>query len=69
MIRVFREIGSRGMRSRMILQVHDELVFNVPENELAELQDIVIRCMEEAWQGPVPLTVGIGAGKNWLEAH
>lgn len=69
MIKVDNEIQRLGLKSRMILQVHDELVFNVPEDELTQLQTLVTECMEAAWDGPVPLTVGIGAGKNWLEAH
>lgn len=69
MIKVDNEIQRRGLQARMILQVHDELVFNVPQDELAQLQSLVTECMEKAWKGPVPLTVGIGAGKNWLEAH
>lgn len=69
MISVAREISRLGLKSRMILQVHDELVFNVPEAELDSLKQLVISCMEQAWDGPVPLTVGIGAGASWLEAH
>ena len=69
MIAVQREIEKRGMRSRMILQVHDELVFNVVRDEEEQLRAMVIECMEAAWNGPVPLTVSAGTGTNWLEAH
>lgn len=69
MIDIAREMNARRMASRMILQVHDELVFNVVPDELADLQEIVTRCMEGAFRGPVPLTVGAGVGDNWLEAH
>ena len=69
MIAVSRELERRGLKTRMILQVHDELVFNVPTDELSRVQTLVTECMERAWDGPVPLTVGIGAGANWLEAH
>ena len=44
-------------------------MFNVPTDELSRVQTLVTECMERAWDGPVPLTVGIGAGANWLEAH
>ena len=53
----------------MIMQVHDELVFNVVNDELARVKEIVKRNMENAYQGRVPLTVSAGVGKNWLEAH
>ena len=69
MISVARRLSARGMRTRMILQVHDELVFNVPVDELEELSTLVTECMEKAWNGPVPLTVSLGTGTNWLEAH
>ena len=51
------------------MQVHDELIFNVPLDEVAELQEIVTRLMEGAFNGAVPLEVASGVGTNWLEAH
>ena len=69
MVRIAHEMRQRNMVSRMILQVHDELIFNVAPGELADLQELVTRQMEHAWQGPVPLTVGAGVGLNWLQAH
>lgn len=70
MISIDKEIKARGLKSRMILQVHDELNFNVPMHELEEMQELVRRCMEDAGKGLlVPLEVGIGWGQNWLEAH
>ncbi|MDE6463917.1 MAG: DNA polymerase I [Muribaculaceae bacterium] len=69
MIRIWREIGRRGLRSRMILQVHDELIFNVKPGEAAELQELVIREMEGAYSGRVPLEVSSGLADNWLAAH
>lgn len=69
MIAIDREIRARGYRSRMIMQVHDELVFNVYPDELADLQEMVIREMTHAYSGRVPLEVGAGVGSNWLEAH
>ena len=69
MIHVFREIGRLGLKSRMILQVHDELVLNVPAEELPQVQELVVRCMSGAFSGDVPLDVSAGTGANWLEAH
>ena len=69
MIAVDREIRRRGLRSRMILQVHDELVFNVKPDELAEVQSMVVGEMENAYSASVPLEVSAGVGANWLEAH
>lgn len=69
MIRIHDAIRHRGMRSRMIMQVHDELVFNVKPDEAAELMEIVVREMEEAYHGKVHLDVSAGIGANWLEAH
>ena len=53
----------------MILQVHDELVLNVPAKELPQVQELVVRCMSGAFSGDVPLDVSAGTGANWLEAH
>lgn len=69
MIRVHRDMLAAGLRSRMILQVHDELIFNVKPDELAQVQEIVVRDMEGAYHGHVALEVGVGVGNNWLEAH
>ena len=69
MIAIDREIRARRLRSRMIMQVHDELVFNVYPDELAEMQAMVIKEMSGAYSGRVPLEVGAGVGANWLEAH
>ncbi|MBD5225092.1 MAG: DNA polymerase I [Bacteroidales bacterium] len=69
MIRIFNELNRRGMRSKMVIQVHDELVFNVPADEVTQLKEIVVRLMEGAFSGSVPLEVSAGTGENWLEAH
>ena len=69
MIDIAREFAKEGLRSKMIMHVHDELVFNVVNDELARVKEIVKRNMENAYQGRVPLTVSAGVGKNWLEAH
>ena len=70
MIRLDAAIRERGLKSRMILQVHDELNFNVPMDELAEMTDLVRSTMESVYPDlRVPLEVSIGHGTNWLEAH
>ncbi len=69
MIKIYDEMKSRGLKSKMIMQVHDELNFNVPEDEVGVMQELVVRLMEESWQGQVRLTVGCGVATNWLDAH
>ena len=69
MIAIARRIEREGLRSRMIMQVHDELVFNVKPDELARVQELVVSEMEHAYSGRVTLEVSAGVGTNWLEAH
>ena len=69
MIDVDAAIRRMGLKSRMILQVHDELVFNVYPEELEQIRAEVVRLMEAAFTGRVPLLVSAGTGANWLEAH
>ena len=69
MIRVARELERAGSGARMLLQVHDELVFEVPEGEVEETASLVRRVMEGAARLDVPLVVDIGWGRNWEEAH
>lgn len=70
MIAIDREFTRLGLRSRMIMQVHDELVFNVIPDELEQVRDIVIRQMESAYpEARVPLTVSSGVATDWLDAH
>ncbi|MCC8175724.1 MAG: DNA polymerase I [Bacteroidales bacterium] len=70
MIDIHAYIRDHGLRSRMIMQVHDELIFNVVPEELDELRAVVINKMEDAYtRGAVPLEVSAGVGENWLEAH
>jgi len=68
MVKVDREIQSKGLRSRLLLQVHDELVFEAVEDELDELSAIVAQSMESAADLRVPLKVDINVGSNWKEA-
>ena len=69
MIDIHREIESRKLHSRMLLQVHDELVFDVKKTEKETLIRIVKEKMEQAISLDVPLEIDIGVGKNWFEAH
>ncbi|MDE5734654.1 MAG: DNA polymerase I [Duncaniella sp.] len=69
MVRIFNEMQARGLRSRMIMQVHDELIFNVWPDELEQMRSIVEQGMENAYRGAVPLIAQAGTGANWLEAH
>ena len=71
MIRVHNEMKKKHWESKMILQVHDELVFDVVEKELPALKDLILTCMTGAMILPngVPVEAEIGVGKNWLEAH
>jgi DNA polymerase-1 len=69
MIAIQKKLDEEQWKSKMLLQVHDELVFDVPLNELESLKTMVKTEMENAFSLPVPLVVDIGIGKNWLEAH
>ena len=69
MVEIDRKIREKKMKSRMIMQVHDELNFNVVPEELPELQQIVVEGMENAYSGRVRLTASCGVAKNWLDAH
>lgn len=69
MVQIQKAIEERGLKTKMILQVHDELNFIVPENELKEVQKLVAGEMEMAVNLEVPLKADTGYGKNWLEAH
>ena len=69
MIRVDRRMRMEGLKSRMILQVHDELNFSVLLEEREQLQALVIEEMQKAAQLSVPLIADAGWGNNWLEAH
>ena len=69
MINIDRSIREKKLKSRMILQVHDELVFEVPEEEKKIMIELVRDEMEAAVELKVPLIVSIGSGGNWLEAH
>jgi DNA polymerase I len=67
MIRIDAEFMKRKLKSRMTLQVHDELVFDVVKSELAEVRELVQRQMESVYELRVPLVVDVGVGKNWRD--
>ena len=69
MVRIFQRFEKEGLKSKMILQVHDELNFNVPKNEIGEVRGIVLEEMEHVMQLRVPLIADCGEGENWLQAH
>ena len=69
MIQVHEKMMAESLESKMILQVHDELVFEVPENELEIMSTLIRETMENAVSLDIPLTVDLGVGENWLEAH
>jgi len=62
-------LRERGLAAQVILQVHDELLLDVPAGELEAVRELVRRCMESAMDLDVPLKVDMGTGQNWLEAH
>jgi DNA polymerase-1 len=67
MIRINDALGQSGQSAKMLLQVHDELVFEVPLEEIDAIKTLVKREMESAAELSVPLVVDIGVGANWLE--
>ncbi|RLD42902.1 MAG: DNA polymerase I, partial [Bacteroidetes bacterium] len=69
MINVFNEMQKRNLKSKMILQVHDELIFDCDKNEVEELNKLVIEEMMNALPLDVPLVVDSNTGNNWLDAH
>ena len=66
---VYDEMKLRKVKSKMILQVHDELVFDVPDDELELMKELIKEKMENVVKLSIPLIVDIGEGKNWIEAH
>ena len=66
---IYKEMTKLNLKTKMILQVHDELCFDVPQNELKTITEIIKNKMENATKLDVPLKVDIGIGKNWIEAH
>jgi len=69
MVKVARALKEAGLRAEMVLQIHDELLFDVPLSEVEAVKEIARREMTTAYDFGVPLEVGIGVGPNWLDAH
>jgi len=69
MIKVQSEIEAQGLQSKMLLQVHDELVFDALKSELPQLKKLIKDAMENVFESSVPLIVDMGEGRTWLEAH
>ncbi|RMG51197.1 MAG: hypothetical protein D6717_13135, partial [Gammaproteobacteria bacterium] len=69
MIRLHAGLEKASPEARMILQVHDELVVECPQEEAEHVANIMRQTMEQAAELKVPLTVDIGAGRNWFDAH
>ena len=71
MIQIDKTFLEKGFKSKMLLQVHDELVFDVHKDELEIIQPIILACMQTALKLPndVPTNAELGFGENWLQAH
>jgi DNA polymerase-1 len=69
MINIYNEMNKMKVCSKMVLQVHDELVFDVHKDEVDEISDMVKEKMETAIPMKVPIQVETGIGENWLDAH
>jgi len=69
MINIHKKLEEGTYKSKMLLQVHDELVFDVYNSELEELKTLIKSEMENAYKIDVPLDVEVGVGENWLVAH
>ena len=69
MVTIHRRLKAEGLKAQMIMQVHDELNFNVPENEIDKVREIVISEMQNVVHLTVPLIADCGIGSNWLQAH
>ena len=68
MVEIYREFNKRNLKSKMLLQVHDELIFDVLDSELSKVQDIVKQIMENTYKLSVPLKVDINVGNDWYSA-
>lgn len=69
MINIQKRLENENFKSKMLLQVHDELVFDVHTSELERIKPLIKHEMENAFIMAVPLDVEMGSGHNWLEAH
>ena len=69
MVRIHAALPESGLRSQLILQVHDELVFETPSKETQAVSELARECMQGVYALAVPLEVDLGTGANWREAH
>jgi DNA polymerase I len=69
MINIHRKLKEGNFKTKMLLQVHDELVFDAHREELEKVKKMIKAEMENAFKLDVPLDVELGVGENWLEAH
>lgn len=69
MITIHKTLNEENFKTKMILQIHDELLFEVPEDELDEVQEMVVETMEKALPLDIPIIVDSGVGDSWFEAH
>jgi DNA polymerase-1 len=69
MINIHKELVKRKTKTKMVLQVHDELLFDMHKEEVDELKPVIKKMMENALPLKVPVNVEVGVGKNWLDAH
>lgn len=69
MIKIDQLLKEKELKTKMLLQVHDELIFEAPIDEVDEVKSLIKNAMESAYETKVPLTVEVGVGDNWLEAH
>src|SRR6185369_15849649 len=69
MLKIAEQIRSKGMQTRMLVQIHDELLFEAPPDELEAAEALVREAMEHPYPLEVPLVVGMGHGASWAEAH
>ncbi len=67
MINLHREMEKRKLKSKMLVQIHDELLFEVPEAEVAEMESLVTEVMPNAFKLRVPVKIDVKLGKNWAE--
>jgi DNA polymerase-1 len=67
MVRLHRELKAKGLRSKLLLQVHDELLLECPKGEVDQVRALVVAVMESAIELSVPLLVNVGVGRNWAE--
>ena len=69
MINIYKELNDKNLKTKMVLQVHDELIFDVPNDEVPTIMELVPRLMNQAISLKVPLEVEINSGKSWYDAH